>query len=37
MVKIYVRRILAGLMTINEVPARWRDEVKEALDGKVSG
>ena len=31
MVKIYVRRILAGEMTLEEVPARWREAVREAL------
>lgn len=32
MVKIYVKRIKAGLMTIEEVPERWRAAVEEALD-----
>lgn len=32
MVKIYVRKILAGEMTIDDVPLRWRDKVREALD-----
>ena len=32
MVKIYVRRIRAGLMTIDEVPERWREAVREALE-----
>jgi len=32
MVKIYVRRIRAGEMTIEEVPARWREAVREALE-----
>ena len=32
MVAIYVRRIKAGLMTLEEVPARWRDAVREALE-----
>lgn len=31
MVKIYVKRIRAGLMTIAEVPELWRDKVMEAL------
>lgn len=31
MVKIYVRRILAGEMTLEQVPARWHDAVEEAL------
>lgn len=32
MVKIYVKRIKTGLMTIDEVPERWRDEVRKALE-----
>lgn len=31
MVKIYVRKIRAGEMTIDEVPIRWREAVREAL------
>jgi len=31
MAKIYVRRILAGDMVIDDVPERWRDEVLELL------
>ena len=31
MVNLYVKRIRAGLMTINEVPPRWREAVEEAL------
>ena len=31
MVKIYVRRIKAGEMTIDEVPLRWREAVRAAL------
>ena len=31
MVKIYVRRIEAGLMTLQDVPERWREAVREAL------
>ncbi len=31
MVNFYVKRIRAGKMTINEVPAKWRDEVARAL------
>lgn len=33
MVKIYVRRIKAGLMTLNDVPVLWREAVREALEG----
>lgn len=32
MVELYVKRITEGKMTIDEVPARWRDEVREALE-----
>lgn len=32
MVKIYVRKILAGEMTLDDVPERWREKVREALD-----
>ena len=32
MVKIYVRKIRAGEMTLEEVPVRWRDKVREAFD-----
>ena len=32
MVKIYVRKILAGEMALEDVPVRWREAVREALD-----
>lgn len=32
MVKIYVRRIKAGEMTLDEVPLKWREAVREALE-----
>jgi len=32
MVNLYVKRIRAGLMTLEEVPARWREEVRQALE-----
>ena len=32
MVAFYVRRIKAKKMTLEEVPARWYEAVKEALD-----
>lgn len=32
MVKLYVKRIKQGLMSLSEVPERWREAVKEALD-----
>ena len=31
-VKIYVRKIRAGEMTIDDVPQRWRKAVEEALE-----
>ena len=34
MAKIYVRRILSGEMTIDDVPERWRAQVQEMLDGE---
>lgn len=33
MVKFYVNRIQHGLMTIEEVPTRWREAVEKALEG----
>jgi hypothetical protein len=33
MVNFYVKRIRKGLMTIEDVPERWRDAVREALEG----
>ena len=32
MVKIYTRRIKAGLMTLEDVPALWRAKVKQVLE-----
>ena len=32
MVNIYVRKIKAGEMTIDEVPLRWREAVAAALE-----
>jgi len=32
MVKLYVKRIKAGLMTLDEVPARWHEEVRAELE-----
>ena len=34
MVNFYVRRIKAGKMTLEEVPARWYDAVAEALENE---
>lgn len=31
MVNIYVRKIRAGEMTLEDVPVRWREKVREAL------
>lgn len=33
MAKIYVRKIKVGQMTLEEVPERWREEVRELLEG----
>ena len=33
MAKIYYRRILAGIMTIEDVPDRWKEAVQKLLDG----
>ena len=32
MVKLYVKKIRAGKMTIDEVPEKWREAVREALE-----
>ena len=32
MVALYVKRIKAGLMTIDDVPIRWREEVRRILE-----
>ena len=32
MAKIYVRRIKAGLMSLDDVPARWREQVERLLE-----
>ena len=32
MAKIYAKRIIAGVMTIDEVPERWRKAVEELLN-----
>ncbi len=34
MVNLYVKRIKAGLMTIDDVPPRWRETVREALENE---
>nr|DAQ81056.1 MAG TPA: hypothetical protein [Caudoviricetes sp.] len=35
MAKIYVRRIKAGLMTLDDVPEIWREKVKKLLEQEV--
>lgn len=32
MAQFYVKRIREGKMTLDEVPARWYDEVKQIID-----
>lgn len=32
MVRLYVKKIRAGEMTLEEVPVRWREAVREALE-----
>lgn len=32
MAKIYYNRIIAGAITIDDVPARWRPQVQALLD-----
>ena len=32
MAKIYVKKIKAGQMTLDEVPERWREEVRRMLE-----
>ena len=34
MVQFYVRRIKKGLMTLEDVPERWREAVREALENE---
>lgn len=34
MVNLYVKRIKAGLMSIEDVPPRWREAVREALENE---
>jgi hypothetical protein len=34
MVNLYVKRIKAGLMTIEDVPHRWQEAVREALENE---
>ena len=32
MVALYVKRIRAGLMTLEDVPIHWREAVRKALE-----
>lgn len=32
MVKLYVKKIRAGQMTLEQVPEKWREAVREALE-----
>lgn len=32
MAKIYYRKIMAGQMTLDEVPERWHEEVRKMLE-----
>lgn len=36
MAKIYYKRIIAGRMTIDEVPTRWRANVQEMIDNAAN-
>jgi len=36
MVELYVKKIRAGEMTIDEVPERWREAVRKALENETS-
>lgn len=33
MAKIYYRRIKDGVITLDDVPARWKEAVRELLEG----
>ena len=35
MVQLYVDLINRGLKTLEDVPVKWRDEVRKALEGQV--
>ena len=34
MVKLYVKKIKAGKMTLDQVPEKWREEVRRALENE---
>lgn len=33
MVNIYVRKVRAGQLTIEQVPERWREQVRAIIEG----
>jgi hypothetical protein len=33
MAKIYARKVKAGEMALEDVPMRWREQVRELLEG----
>lgn len=35
MAKIYYKRIKAGIMSIDEVPAKWRKEVEAMINSEM--
>lgn len=35
MAKIYYKRIIAGEMTLEDVPERWRAQVEKMLESEV--
>ncbi|CCY18283.1 uncharacterized protein BN782_01791 [Eubacterium sp. CAG:786] len=35
MAKIYYKRIVAGEMTLEDVPERWKAQVKKMLESEV--
>ena len=37
MAKIYYRMIMAGKMTVDDVPLRWREQVKALLEADNNG
>ena len=34
MAKIYYNLVVSGAWTLDEVPARWREQVREMLEGE---
>lgn len=34
MAKIYYKRIITGMMTLEDVPFKWRSQVREMLEVK---